>query len=343
MADPNTQQFTQEEVEEAKRNLGTPLLEVTTPAPTPPSQNPFDVSGKPKLPTPSPYDVAIKEMDGRITDWTERRRELQEQDETAKRRANSMQMIAGLSDGLAGLANLIGVAHGGSNIDLGTGALTPLQQKVEAARLERKADIKSIDDRLDQYANQLLQMRLAKGNAEAAAAEKAADRQFTAGEKAKERQFTASENEKNRTAEAENTGAKLANDAYQKALDRANAKEVATIRSEKNGGSGSKAGFFLTGEDGTQTYYEMDKARAEAIMTKMGEAMSSDLANENASEELKSAWDTYQKLLLQERVGVGADEELEDARNKVINLSPYMRNLITYGANNDRWSNNRVG
>ena len=94
-----------------------------------------------------------------------RKANAQQQDETAQRRARSMQTVAGISDGLASLANLIGVAHGGTNIDMGTGALTPLQQKMEAARLERKADIKSIDDRLEQYRNQMLQMQMAKGNA----------------------------------------------------------------------------------------------------------------------------------------------------------------------------------
>lgn len=72
-------------------------------------------------------------------------------------------MIAGISDGLASLANLIGVGQGGTNINMGTGALTPLQQRVEAARLERKADIKDIDERLEQYQRQLDQMKMQKG------------------------------------------------------------------------------------------------------------------------------------------------------------------------------------
>lgn len=296
------------------------------------------------------YSSPIQETSNRIAEWETARNTLKAQDETAQRRGRSMQMIAGISDGLASLANLIGVGQGGTNIDMGTGSLTPLAQKLEAARLERKADIKSIDDRLDQYRNQLLQMQLAKGTALAQAQEKGAERAYQTSERLATQAWTSGEKEKDRTADATIAGAKMANDSYQKALDRANAKDVATIRSGNKGGSGAKTGFVLTEEDGTQAYYEMDKARAEAIITKMGEAMTSDLANENVSMELKSAWDAYKNLLVQERVGVGADEELEDARNKVINLSPYMRKLITGESfkktpkvDEDEFSGNRVG
>jgi hypothetical protein len=121
------------------------------------------------------YSSPIQETSNRISEWETARNTLKAQDETAQRRGRSMQMIAGISDGLASLANLIGVGQGGTNIDMGTGSLTPLAQKIEAARQERKADIKSIDDRLDQYRNQLLQMQLAKGAAMAQAKERASD------------------------------------------------------------------------------------------------------------------------------------------------------------------------
>lgn len=121
------------------------------------------------------YSSPIQETSNRISEWETARNTLKAQDETAQRRGRSMQMIAGISDGLASLANLIGVGQGGTNIDMGTGSLTPLAQKLEAARLERKADIKSIDDRLDQYRNQLLQMQLAKGTALAQAQERASE------------------------------------------------------------------------------------------------------------------------------------------------------------------------
>lgn len=109
------------------------------------------------------YDDSISQLGRTITGLEERKKQAQQQDEVAQRRSRNMQMIAGISDGLASLANLIGVAHGGSNIDLGTGSLTPLQQKVEAARLERKADIKDINDRLEQYQKQLNDIKLQKG------------------------------------------------------------------------------------------------------------------------------------------------------------------------------------
>lgn len=130
------------------------------------------------------YSPAIKSFENRITELETVKKNAQAQDEAAQRRSRNMQTIAGISDSLASLANLIGVGQGGTNINMGTGALTPLQQKAEAARLERKADIKSIDDRLEQYKNQLLQIKMQKGAALAGYAqkkeEKASDRAYDA-------------------------------------------------------------------------------------------------------------------------------------------------------------------
>lgn len=92
-----------------------------------------------------------------------------ENDKIAQRRERSMQMISGISDGLASLANLIGVGgYGASNIDL-SGAMTnpKLQEKFELARKERKADIKDIDDRLEQKRRELLEMQTRFGLAKA--------------------------------------------------------------------------------------------------------------------------------------------------------------------------------
>jgi hypothetical protein len=114
------------------------------------------------------YDDESKRLDLTIKDLEGRRANALAQDETAQRRGRSMKMIAGISDSLASLANLIGVSKGGSNIDTTKGALTPLEQKLEAARLERKADIKSIDDRLDQYRKQMNQVKMQKDAALAA-------------------------------------------------------------------------------------------------------------------------------------------------------------------------------
>ena len=130
------------------------------------------------------YSPTITNMGNMISELETARKNAKAQDATEQRRARNMQTIAGISDSLASLANLIGVGQGGTNIDMGTGALTPLQQKAEAARLERKADIKSIDERLEQYRRQLDQMKMQKGAALAAyeqrKEEKASDRAYDA-------------------------------------------------------------------------------------------------------------------------------------------------------------------
>lgn len=110
------------------------------------------------------YNTSMMDFGAKISEMEEAKKKAKEQDATAQRRARSMSMIAGISDGLASLANLIGVSKGASNVQVGS-ALTPLEKKMEAARLERKADIKSIDDRLEQYLNQLNQVRMQKGAA----------------------------------------------------------------------------------------------------------------------------------------------------------------------------------
>lgn len=124
------------------------------------------------------YYSPIKDLSKKTEEMVKARDAAKAQDEVAQRRGRSMKMIAGISDGLASLANLIGVGQGGTNIDLGAGSLNPLSQKLEAARLERKADIKSIDDRLEQARQQMLQMQLAKGKDVAAAEERERERKL---------------------------------------------------------------------------------------------------------------------------------------------------------------------
>lgn len=123
------------------------------------------------------YGDNIKNTELMIQGLEGRKAYATQQDETAQRKSRNMQMIAGISDGLASLANLIGVSKGGSNVAVGS-ALSPLEKKFEAARLERKADIKTIDDRLEQYKNQLLQMQLAKGSALASVAQNKENQAF---------------------------------------------------------------------------------------------------------------------------------------------------------------------
>lgn len=112
------------------------------------------------------YDDPIKSLGEKLKGIDEELKTAKEQDETYKRRARSMKMIAGISDGLAAMANMIGVAgvngaHA-SNQQL-VGASPALAERFERARLERKADIKTISDRLEQYKAQEDALKLRKG------------------------------------------------------------------------------------------------------------------------------------------------------------------------------------
>lgn len=166
----NEKTLTPQEIAEQRKVAEQKKISSVT-APTTPSATVQGPSASEQAIT-NAYDDAIGQTSLLIKGLEGRRANAQQQDETAQRKSRNMQMIAGISDGLASLANLIGVGDRGTNIDMGTGALTPLQQKFENARLERKADIKSIDDRLDQYRRQLDQMRMQKGLAVAQQKEK---------------------------------------------------------------------------------------------------------------------------------------------------------------------------
>ena len=280
--------------------------------------------------------------------WASERQEaknkLKEQDETAQRQASNLKMIAGISDGLASLANLIGVADRGSNIDMGTGALTPLQQKMEAASLERKADIKSIDDRLDQYKNQMLQMQLAKGNAVAAAKAKEADRAFTTSERVAGEKHAEKMLDKKIAADAATSSAKLQSDAYQKALDRFNAKEVARIRAAATEGSKRKPEqFTLTGADGKEKIYSLPSETAEAIMRDFDASIAADLEADGSSSampsEFRQAYDNYIDISRKRSLNLATDQQVKDARNALIEQSPTLRKKIESYGSADKWSN----
>lgn len=96
----------------------------------------------------------------------EERRIARQEDAEMKRREQNMQMISSIVDGTAALANLIGVNRGASNINLtsATGVLAP---KFEAARAQRKADIKDIGTRLDQKTKELAAIKERYGSAKA--------------------------------------------------------------------------------------------------------------------------------------------------------------------------------
>lgn len=115
------------------------------------------------------YGSTLEELGKNVGSLVEQGQKARENDEVIQRRERNMQMISGISDGLASLANLIGVGgYGASNIDL-SGAMTnpKLQERFELARKERKADIKDIDDRLEQKRRELLEMQQRFGLAKA--------------------------------------------------------------------------------------------------------------------------------------------------------------------------------
>lgn len=156
--------------------------ENTTPAPVVSIQGGQQVETSPQTTSPAPaepspamqtinktYGSTLEELGKNVGSLVEQGQKARENDEVIQRRERNMQMISGISDGLASLANLIGVGgYGASNIDL-SGAMTnpKLQERFELARKERKADIKDIDDRLEQKRRELLEMQQRFGLAKA--------------------------------------------------------------------------------------------------------------------------------------------------------------------------------
>lgn len=181
------------------------------------------------------YKEPLKNLGDYIKDFEDRKTTLKEQDEVAKRRSRSMRMIAGISDGLSALANLVGVAgvngKHASNQQL-SGASTPLAQRLEAARLERKADIKDISDRLDAYKAQRDALNLQKGTAlaELQLKREQADRELAAANAKSQMdwlKFMMGEtNEDNRLA------ARLEHEASEGEANRKNATTNASIRNQ---------------------------------------------------------------------------------------------------------------
>lgn len=299
------------------------------------------------------YSSPIQETSNRISEWETARNTLKAQDETAQRRGRSMQMIAGISDGLASLANLIGVGQGGTNIDMGTGSLTPLAQKIEAARLERKADIKSIDDRLDQYRNQLLQMQLAKGTALAQVQEKGAERAYQTSERVAAQEWKSGESAKERESAEGIAANKVANDAYQRALDRANQKDVARIRSGQSGSKKEPKKIIFTNEAGGQEVYTLSAETYEGILRNFNEAMEKDvtmieqdvlnrkgekIGTEFVPDQSTPLGKAYAHYLELSADSDASDQEVENAFNQVISLSPTLKaNIQRHGQQQSKW------
>lgn len=296
------------------------------------------------------YSPTITNMGNTITELENARKNAKAQDATEQRRARNMQTIAGISDSLASLANLIGVGQGGTNIDMGTGALTPLQQKAEAARLERKADIKSIDDRLEQYRRQLDQMKMQKGAALAAyeqrKEEKASDRAYDAAKTRDAQAFqekilglqqahAASEAEKGRAHEsAENALTRTHQEKMNKA-DNESREAIATAKNVQQQTTAAakkpKEEFNLPDGKGGEAIYSLPKERAEAIMNDFENIINKDLLDPTNT-ELKAAKERYDGLVRNRPFLGGDTQAIKDARKALISLSPTLREkIMKYG------------
>ena len=307
------------------------------------------------------YADGIQKTTDLVNTLTQKKKDAQLQDATAQRKARSMQMVAGISDGLANLANLIGVGGignvggMGNNIDLGGGALTPLQQRIEAARLERKADIKSIDDRLDQANTQLLNMKLARGGALASAVQKDIEAKRAAEAAAAKR----AENLNLKLLDIQAKGA-LQEDQQEHDAEMKKKQNETTIRSAqiKAGQSGDKDKnkkevYLLTTEDGGQIKYELTPEVDEAIRRNFKEYVEKDVQwiddsfpNRNGEMEISRVPDentplgkAYAHYLdVSEGKNINS-QEVKNAMEQVISLSPTLRaNIERHGKKAGKWS-----
>lgn len=279
------------------------------------------------------YTSLMKDVAGKIKEWEEARKTAREEDEIAKRRSRSMKMIAGISDGLAGLANLIGTAKGGTNIDMGTGSLTPLQQNLEKARLERKADIKSIDDRLEQYANQMRQMQVAKFGQEKEDERLQKTQEFTASEAQKTRDFEERIAKLKFKEEKEALTAKQQWEAYQNDLNRANNIEKANITARgtaNNAYRRDNSEVMFYGTDNKQTTYIVPKATLAAINANAQMFVDKDL-QDKTNTGLAKAYKDYQTAVATNNT-ITASDDVKRAWAKVLNASPtYRAEIEKYG------------
>ena len=82
-----------------------------------------------------------------------------ENDEVSRKRQRNVRLIAGISDALSSLANLIGVSKGASNIQVAS-ALDPLTERLDMLRKEDAAAAKDRRDRLDKLLKEEREMKL---------------------------------------------------------------------------------------------------------------------------------------------------------------------------------------
>lgn len=304
------------------------------------------------------YADGIQKTTDLVNTLTQKKKDAQLQDATAQRKARSMQMVAGISDGLANLANLIGVGGignvggMGNNIDLGGGALTPLQQRIEAARLERKADIKSIDDRLDQANTQLLNMKLARGGALATAVQKDIEAKRAAEAAAAKR----AENLNLKLLDIQAKGAlqedQQAHDAEMKKNRDETTIRSARIRAGQSGDKDNKEVYLLTTEDGGQIQYELTPEMDEAIRRNFNEYVEKDvqwveksfpdrtgrMVPSRVPDENTPLGKAYAHYLDVSEDSKADPQEVKNAMEQVISLSPTLRaNIERHGKKAGKW------
>lgn len=286
------------------------------------------------------YNQGLMDFGAEISKWEEAKRNAEKEDEVMQRKARNMQMIAGISDSLTAIANLIGTSKGGNNINLGTGALTPLQQRAEAARLERKADIKSISDRLDQYKAQQQQMKLNKGlalanyeqnkeNARIAAEKEAAKQAYKSYEdalnRANQREMNNARIASNENIAAAKIQADLAKEAAKAEEDKKKAEKKAAEEAAKNTST-----YIFTDKDASgktiQTKYSISKKDEEAILRRFNEFIEKDKKENPLNQAFVKALSDWEKLSRANLAGLGSmTQEEKNAFYALVQASPSIR------------------
>jgi hypothetical protein len=212
---------------------------------------------------------------------------------------------------------------------------------MEAARLERKADIKSIDDRLEQYRNQFDQIRMQKGSALA-----------NLYQQRENQAFQREQADKKMLSDMKMTEAKLRSTAMENALNRANQLNIAKTRAEATKSAAeTKANatreanakknmeeFIVRDADGNESIVSMPKETAKAIMNDFENIIEKDLLDPNNA-ELIAAHKKYTDLVSKRSFMGGDTQEILDARKALISLSPTMQERIKqYGVGADSTS-----
>ena len=298
------------------------------------------------------YDPQIEALGTTIGEMQKAYDKAKEQDKVTQRRERNMQMIAGISDGLSALANLIGTgSYGSSHINLKEAFANPvLQKKFEEAQKERKKDIKDINERLSQKEKELLAMKLAYGkdvSSLLADKEKAAeDRAFRTSERLAAQEYQDDVREDTQVhqtklqegAQAHETSEREAKQKFtaeENKKDRQSKESVAAVRANSSGKNKPDEYIFM--EDGKENRYQISKEANKAVLSHFNNAIKEDLAEDKSTDsapsEFRKAYKEYERISTLRGANAASDQQVSDARKAVINASPRMRALVKkYGA-----------